>query len=74
MPVSSATIFCPYGILAPIGACGMEEVYHTLDSRLNRDVAIKVPAAQFSERPKVIALLNHPNMCQLLRRGSEIIC
>ena len=40
----------PYEILAPIGAGGMGEVYRASDSRLHREVAIKVAAAQFSER------------------------
>ena len=40
----------PYEILAPIGAGGMGEVYRAQDARLNRNVAIKVSSAQFSER------------------------
>lgn len=40
----------PYEILAPIGKGGMGEVYRAHDSRLNRDVAIKVSDARFSER------------------------
>jgi len=40
----------PYEILAPIGAGGMGEVYKARDTRLDRIVAIKVSAAQFSER------------------------
>jgi hypothetical protein len=59
----------PYEILAPIGKGGMGEVYKARDTRLKRDVAIKICAAQFSERfereARVIASLNHPNICQL---------
>jgi serine/threonine protein kinase len=56
----------PYEILAPIGKGGMGEVYRTGDSRLNRDVAIKVSEAQFSEREaKAIAALNDSNICTL---------
>src|SRR5580693_6372078 len=59
----------PYEIVGPIGAGGMGEVYRARDPRLNRDVAIKVAAAQFSERfereAKAIAALNHPNICTL---------
>src|ERR1022692_934082 len=59
----------PYEILAPIGAGGMGEVYKARDPRLKRDVAIKVSAAQFSERfereAQAIAALNHPNICTL---------
>jgi len=56
----------PYEILAPIGAGGMGEVYGTYDPRLERDVAIKVSAAQFSERfegeAHAIAALNRSNI------------
>jgi eukaryotic-like serine/threonine-protein kinase len=59
----------PYEILAPIGKGGMGEVYRARDTRLRRDVAIKVSSEQFSERfereARVIASLNHPNICTL---------
>src|SRR6202047_4831702 len=59
----------PYEIQALIGAVGMGEVYRARDSRLNRDVAIKVSAAQFTERfereARAVAALNHPNICTL---------
>ena len=76
MPLSAVTKLGRYEILVQIGAGGMGEVYRALDPRLNYDVAIKVSAAQFSERfecgAKVIAVLNHPNTCQLLWRGPEL--
>jgi len=50
MPLSAVTKLGRYEILVPIGAASMGEVYRALDPRLNRDVAIKVSAAQFSER------------------------
>jgi eukaryotic-like serine/threonine-protein kinase len=50
MPLSVGDRLGPYEILAPIGAGGMGEVYRARDPRLNRDVAIKVSAAQFLER------------------------
>ena len=72
MPLSAVTKLGRYEILVPIGAGSMGEVYGALDPRLNRDVAIKFSAAQFSERfecgAKVIAVLNHPNIC----RGPEL--
>jgi Tol biopolymer transport system component/predicted Ser/Thr protein kinase len=67
----------PYEILAPIGRGGMGEVYKAYDTRLKRDVAIKICAAQFSERfereARVIASLNHPNICQLYDVGSNFL-
>src|ERR1700683_2662242 len=69
MPLSAGTKLGPYEILALIGAGGMGEVYRARDPRLNRNVAIKVSAAQFSERfereAQAIAALNHPNICTL---------
>jgi serine/threonine protein kinase len=59
----------PYEIREPIGAGGMGEVYRAFDPRLGRDVAIKVSAAQFTERfeseARTVAALNHPNICTL---------
>src|SRR6185295_10201243 len=59
----------PYEIISLIGQGGMGEVYMARDARLNRDVAIKVSAAQFSERfereAKAVAARNHPNICTL---------
>jgi serine/threonine-protein kinase len=52
-----------------LAAGGMGEVYRATDTRLNRQVAIKVSAARYTERfekeARVIASLNHPNICQL---------
>jgi serine/threonine protein kinase len=50
MPLSPGDKLGPYEILALVGKGGMGEVYRAHDSRLKRDVAIKVSAAQFSER------------------------
>src|SRR5271168_3531107 len=64
-----------YEILAPIGAGGMGEVYRARDTKLDREVAIKVlPAAlaqdaerlaRFEREAKVLASLNHPNIAQI---------
>jgi eukaryotic-like serine/threonine-protein kinase len=66
-----------YQLLSPIGKGGMGEVWKTRDPRLNRDVAIKVSAARFSERfereAKAIAALNHPNICQIYDVGPDYI-
>jgi hypothetical protein len=71
----------PYEILAPLGAGGMGEVYKAHDSRLGRDVAIKVLPAQFADDPealarfereaRAVAALNHPNILALHDIGSE---
>src|SRR5580704_11369219 len=77
MPLSFGDKLGPYEILASIGAGGMGQVYRAHDSRLNRDVAIKVSAAQFSERferdAKAIAALNHSNICQVYDVGSNYL-
>ncbi len=65
----------PYEIVAPIGAGGMGEVWKAKDSRLDREIAIKILPARFAQNPqflarfereaKVISSLNHPNICVL---------
>src|ERR1019366_3921620 len=77
MAISPGGTLGPYEIVAPIGKGGMGEVYKAHDSRLKRDVAIKVSAAQFSERfereAQAIAALNHPNICQLYDVGPNYL-
>jgi hypothetical protein len=72
MALTSGTKLGPYEILAPIGAGGMGEVYRARDTRLGREVAIKVlPEAlakdaerlqRFEQEARTIAALNHPNI------------
>jgi serine/threonine protein kinase len=66
----------PYEIIALIGKGGMGEVYRARDSRLNRDVAIKTSAAQFTERfereARAVAALNHPNHLHAPRRRPKL--
>jgi serine/threonine protein kinase len=50
MSLESGSRLGPYEILACIGAGGMGEVYRARDTRLARDVAVKISAQQFSER------------------------
>jgi len=66
MSLSPVTRLGPYEILEPLGAGGMGEVFRARDTRLNREVAIKVTGARFSDRfereAQSIAALNHPNI------------
>jgi serine/threonine protein kinase len=67
----------PYEIIASIGKGGMGEVYRARDTRLDRDVAIKVSAEQFTERfereARVIASVNHSNICHLYDVGPNYL-
>src|SRR5438876_2521128 len=69
MRLSRGARLGPYEILALIGAGGMGEVYKARDTRLDRVVAVKLCAEQFSERfereARAVAALNHPNICTL---------
>src|SRR5438552_365734 len=72
----------PYEILSSLGAGGMGEVYRAHDTRLGRDVAIKVLPQHLSQNPdlrqrfereaRAISQLNHPHICTLYDVGSEI--
>ena len=72
MPLSTGDRLGPYEILNPIGAGGMGEVYRARDTRLRRDVAIKIlPAAlaydldrmaRFEREARLLASLDHPNI------------
>ena len=77
MPLAAGTRLGPYEILSPIGKGGMGEVYRARDTRLGRDVAIKVATERFSERfeheARAIASLNHPNICILHDVGPNYI-
>jgi serine/threonine-protein kinase len=67
----------PYRIESFLAAGGMGAVYRATDTRLHREVAIKVSAARFSERfereARVIASLNHPHICQLYDVGPNYL-
>ena len=75
MALSPGTRLGPYEVTAPIGAGGMGEVYRAHDTKLNRDVALKVLPERFTSDPdrlarfqreaKVLASLNHPNIAAI---------
>jgi serine/threonine protein kinase/tetratricopeptide (TPR) repeat protein len=75
MPLFAGTRLGPYEILAPLGAGGMGEVYRSKDTKLDREVALKVlpdalaqdpeRLARFEREAKVLASLNHPNIAQI---------
>src|SRR5690242_6620313 len=81
MPLTPGTHLGPYEIVAPLGSGGMGEVYRARDTRLGRDVAVKVlPArlsqsrearARFEREARVISGLNHPHICVLHDLGQE---
>src|SRR5512147_549161 len=81
MALSPGTRLGTYEIVAPLGAGGMGEVYRARDTRLGRDVAIKVlPAdvasspdrlARFEREARTVAGLNHPNIVTLFSIEDE---
>ena len=81
MGLNAGTRLGPYEILSPLGAGGMGEVYRAKDTRLDRDVAIKVLPShltsnsefklRFEREAKSISQLSHPNICTLHDIGNE---
>jgi Tol biopolymer transport system component len=81
VPLETGTKLGPYEITGAVGAGGMGEVYRARDTRLGRDVAIKVlPEAfakdailkeRFEREAKTISSLNHPNICTLYDVGHQ---
>ncbi len=81
MTLAAGSHLGPYEILAPLGAGGMGEVYRARDTRLSRDVAVKVlpshvtptPAARqrFEREARTVSQLSHPNVCTLYDVGRE---
>src|ERR1700693_1899882 len=75
MPLSTGTKLGTYEVTSHIGSGGMGEVYAAHDSKLERDVAIKVLPEQFARDPerlarfqreaKLLASLNHPNIATI---------
>jgi len=81
MSLETGTRLGPYEIRNPIGSGGMGDVYRARDTRLGRDVAIKVlPAAmagdpdrqaRFEREARVVASLNHPHICAIHDVGRQ---
>src|SRR5271169_6165197 len=81
MGLSSGTRLGPYEIDSPLGAGGMGEVYRARDTRLGRDVAVKVLPSHLSSHPELkarferearaISSLNHPHICTLHDVGHQ---
>jgi eukaryotic-like serine/threonine-protein kinase len=75
MTLSSGTIVGPYEVLAALGRGGMGEVYRARDTRLGRDVALKIlpdsfasdpeRLARFEREAQLLASLNHPNIAAI---------
>jgi serine/threonine protein kinase len=75
MSLAAGTKLGPYEIVSPLGVGGMGEVYRARDSKLGRDVALKVISEQFANdaermarferEAKVLASLNHPNIAHI---------
>ncbi len=75
MSLEPGTTLGPYAVTAKIGEGGMGEVYQARDTKLDRDVALKVlrdvfandpeRLARFQREAKVLASLNHPNIAAI---------
>jgi serine/threonine protein kinase len=81
MAIPAGTRLGPYEIVAPLGAGGMGEVYKARDTRLQRDVAIKVvptaialdagALARFEREAQAVAALSHPNILAIHDVGHD---
>ena len=81
MPLTAGTRLGVFEILAPIGKGGMGEVYRARDTKLGREVAIKVlpqgvatdaaRRSRFEREVKAVAALSHPNILAIHEFGKE---
>ncbi len=84
MALKAGSRLGPYEVLAALGAGGMGEVYRARDTRLARDVAIKVLPAEFASNPerlrrfkqeaRAAGMLNHPNILAVYDTGVDEDC
>jgi serine/threonine protein kinase len=83
MPLAAGTRLGPYEILASLGAGGMGEVYRARDTRLGRDVAVKIvppgvadnalALARFEREARAVAALSHPNILTIYDCGQATV-
>ncbi|MGD8897779.1 MAG: protein kinase, partial [Acidobacteriota bacterium] len=81
MPLQAGSRLGPYELVSPLGAGGMGEVWRGKDTRLDRDVAVKIlPAgfaddeefqARFEREARIISSLSHPHICALFDVGEQ---
>jgi predicted ATPase/tetratricopeptide (TPR) repeat protein/tRNA A-37 threonylcarbamoyl transferase component Bud32 len=81
MALSAGTVLGPYEILSPLGSGGMADVYRARDTRLGREVAIKVLSQtrvrdrealpRFEQEARSASALNHPNIITIYEIGSH---
>ena len=81
MTVSAGTRLGPYEVLSPLGTGGMGEVYRARDTRLQREVAVKVLPAElssdavrlkrFEKEARLVSALNHPNIVTIHEVGQR---
>src|SRR5262249_29087759 len=79
--LTASTRLGPYEIVAPLGAGGMGEVYRARDTRLGREVAVKVlpepfandahRLARFEREARAVAALSHPNILAIHDYGTH---
>jgi serine/threonine protein kinase len=81
MTIAAGTRFGPYEIIAAVGAGGMGEVYRARDTRLGRDVAVKVLPSSYADNKERLqrfeqeacaaGALNHPNILSIHDIGTH---
>jgi tetratricopeptide (TPR) repeat protein/tRNA A-37 threonylcarbamoyl transferase component Bud32 len=80
MTLAAGSLLGPYEVLSPLGSGGMGQVYKARDTRLNRDVAIKVlpdlfssdaARERFQREARAASALSHPNICAIYDVGSS---
>src|SRR5687768_8121218 len=81
LPLDPGTRIGPYEVLAALGAGGMGEVYRARDTRLGREVAVKIlpfwlahdveRRERFEREAHIVAALNHPNILTIYDTGSD---